>query len=99
VLLIAGSSRRRRDPDRPADAAAARRLPRDRDARVRRDHPAVRPQRGQPARLRPDARHVRDQPDRLARVRRRLTTRSAADRYARRSTRTGSSTGPRSILL
>ena len=30
---------------RPADAAPARRLPGDRDARLRRDHPAVRAQR------------------------------------------------------
>ena len=58
-----------RHPDRPADAAAARRLPRDRDARLRRDRPAGRAQRRQRLRLRPHARHVRDQPDRLARLR------------------------------
>ena len=55
-------------PDRPADAETAWRLPRDRDARLRRDHPAGRSQRGQRLRLRPHARHVRDQPDRLARA-------------------------------
>ena len=37
-----------RDPDRPADAAAARRLPRDRDARLRRDPAADRAERRQP---------------------------------------------------
>ena len=44
-----------------------RRLPRDRDARLRRDHPAVRPERRQPEGVRPHARHVRDHADRLAR--------------------------------
>ena len=69
----------RRHPDRPADPAAARRLPRDRDARLRRDRPAVRPQRRQRLRLRPHARHLRDQPDRLARLRqRRRVARPAA---------------------
>ncbi len=58
-------------PDRPADAPAPRRLPRDRDARVRRDRAAVRPERRLDRGLRPDERHVRDQPDRLARLRRR----------------------------
>ena len=49
--------------DRPADAAAARRLPRDRDARLRRDHPADRAQRRQPLRhgLQPHERPERDQ--------------------------------------
>ena len=71
VLIIAGRlTALVGHPDRPADAAPARRLPRDRDARLRRDHPAVRPQRRQRLRLRPHARHVRDQPDRLARLRR-----------------------------
>ena len=46
------SSPRRRRPDRPADAAPARRLPRDRDARLRRDHAPDRPQRRQPLRHR-----------------------------------------------
>src|SRR4029079_12288867 len=58
-----------RDPCRLADAAAAWRLPGDRDARIRRDHPAVRPQRRQPPRLRSHARYVRDQPDRRTRLR------------------------------
>ena len=70
VLLIAGLvDRGRRHRHRPADASAPRRLPRDRDARLRRDHPAVRAERGQPARLRPDARHLRNQPDRPAGLR------------------------------
>ena len=54
VLILAGRSRRhRRHHHRPADAAPARRLPRDRDARLRRDHPAGRPQRRQAASGRP----------------------------------------------
>ena len=91
----------RRDPDRPADPAPARRLPRDRHARLRRDHPAVRPQRRQPARLRPHARHVRHHPDRLARLRRRRCTTPSACRSRTRAVddRAGSSTGPRSLLL
>ena len=52
----------RRDRHRPADAAPARRLPRDRDPRLRRDRPAVRAERRLPRRLRPDERHVRDRP-------------------------------------
>ena len=40
----------RRRAHRPADAAPARRLPRDRDARLRRDHAADRAQRRQPVR-------------------------------------------------
>ena len=80
-LDLAGAAHRgaadrlRGSPDRVTDAAPARGLPRDRDARLRRDHPAVRAQRRQPARLRPDARHVRDQPDRLARLRQPLARR------------------------
>ena len=58
----------RRHPDRPADAPPARRLPRDRDARLRRDHPAGRPQRRQLLRLRPDARDVRHRADRRGRL-------------------------------
>ena len=57
-----GCSRPRGDPDRPADAAAAGRLPGDRHARIRRDHPAVRPQRGQHRRLQPHQRDVRINP-------------------------------------
>ena len=57
-----------RDPDRPADAAPARRLPRDRDARLRRDPAADRAQRRQLLRhrLQPDERPERDHADRLA---------------------------------
>ena len=88
----------RRHPHRPAHAAAARRLPGDRDARLRRDHPPVRAQRRQSRRLQPDGGDVRDQPDRLARLRpgaERLArpARSASSSRSRRST---SSTGPRS---
>ena len=62
--IITGDHRR---PDRPADAAAARRLPRDRHARLRRDHAPDRAQRRQPsARLQPDERPAGDQPDRPA---------------------------------
>ena len=67
----------RRDPDRPADAAPARRLPRDRDARLRRDRPAGRAQRRQRLRLRPHPRHLRDQPDRLRRASAPSASRSA----------------------
>ncbi len=50
VLLLAGSRRRDRGRDhRLADATAPRRLPGDRHARLRRDHPGRLPQRG-PAR-------------------------------------------------
>ena len=60
--------RARRDPDRPADAAPARRLPRDRDARLRRDPAADRAQRRQPLRhrLQPHERAERDHAARLA---------------------------------
>ena len=61
--------RARGDPDRPADPAPAWGLPRDRDARLRRDHPAVRQERRQHLRLRPHPRHVRDQPHRLTGLR------------------------------
>ena len=67
VLPIAGAHHGPgRHPDRAADAAPARRLPGDRHARLRRDHPAGRAQRRQRLRLDLTARHVRDQPDRLA---------------------------------
>ena len=58
-------------PDRPADAAAARRLPRDRHARLRRDPAADRAQRRQPLRhrLQPDERAERHHADRPARLR------------------------------
>ena len=52
----------RRHPHRPADAPPARRLPRHRDARIRRDRAAVRAERGRPRRLRPHARDLRDHP-------------------------------------
>ena len=74
----ADASRRHRD--RSANPAAARRLPRDRDARLRRDHPAIRAQRRQRVRVRPHARHLRDQPDRLTRIRcHRRKTRAARE--------------------
>ena len=66
---------RRRAPDdarrhhhRPPDAAPARRLPGDRHARLRRDHPAGRPQRRQLRRLQPHERHVRDRAHRPGRL-------------------------------
>ena len=72
-LLLAARRRRHRalrDHDRPADAAAARRLPRDRDARLRRDPAADRAQRRQPLRhrLQPDERPERDHAARRARA-------------------------------
>ena len=86
----------RRDRDRPAHAAPAWRLPRDRDTRLRRDRPAVRPQRRQRLRLRPHARHLRDQPDRLARVRLRSELRSGCRRASgsRPTARSGTSGRP-----
>ena len=62
---------RGRDPHRPADAAAAWRLPRDRDARVRGDHRRGRAQRRQrDARLQPHGRAAWHQPDRPSGIRR-----------------------------
>ena len=78
--LARAAHRRRCSPrssgiaDRPADPAPARRLPGDRHARLRRDHPAGLPQRRQRLRLQPHARHVRDHADRLARLRQRSAT-------------------------
>ena len=77
LLLIAGRHHHGvlRDRDRPADTAAARRLPRDRDARLRRDPAADRAQRRQLLRhrLQPDERPQRDHADRLARFGNRLS--------------------------
>ena len=57
-------------PHRPADAAAARRLPRDRHARLRRDPPAGRANGDKDGlRLQPHERPARDQPDRPAGLR------------------------------
>ena len=53
---------------RPADAPSARRLPRDRHARLRRDHPAGRAQRRQLRRLQPHERDVRHRADRPGRL-------------------------------
>ena len=62
---------RGRNPHRPADAAAAWRLPRDRHTRVRGDHRRGRAQRRQrDARLQPHERTARHQPDRPSRIRR-----------------------------
>ena len=63
--------RLRRHPDRPADAAPARRLPGDRHARLRRDHPADRAERRQPLRhrLQPHQRHAGHHADRRPRLR------------------------------
>ena len=83
----------RRHRHRASDAPAARRLPRDRDARIRRDRPAVRAQRRLDRRLQPDERHLRDHADRLAR-RSGLGSCSASSR-----TRTTSSTGRRIALV
>ena len=82
-----------RDPDRAPDAPPPGRLPGDRDARIRRDHPTVRSKRRQHQGLRPDERHVRDQPDRLARLRRR------AERVARLAARLPGVVRPREAVL
>ena len=78
---------RGRNPHRPADAAAAWRLPRDRDARVRGDHRRGRAQRRQrDARLQPHgwaARHQSDRPTGIRRVARRPSR--AAGELPRRS--------------
>ena len=60
-----------RRPDRPPDPAPARRLPRDRHARLRRDHAPDRPQRERPLQhgLQPDRRPAGDHADRLAGLR------------------------------
>ena len=93
ILPIAGTHGARRDPDRPADAAPAWRLPGDRHARLRRDHPAGRPQRRQLRRLQPDERHVRHQPDRLAGLRR------AAQRPGRPARLVPAVVRPRRVVL
>ena len=98
-----------RDHHRPADLAAARRLPRDRDPRLRGDPPADRPQRRQPLRLQPDQRAERDhaaRPDRLRPSRLQRDGRLPACQLphvllrgrssATRSSRRMSSSGPRS---
>ena len=61
-----------RRPDRPADAAPARRLPRDRHARLRRDRAPRSPATATTwsGRLQPHERPAGDQPDRPARLRR-----------------------------
>ena len=84
-----GRADRRRAPDdarrhhhRPADAPPPRRLPRDRHARVRRDHPAGRPQRRQLRRLQPherDVRHRADRPGRLPAAQRDRASRQLPD--------------------
>ena len=58
LLILVGAALRRaaRHHHRRADAASARRLPRDRDARLRRDHPAGRQEREQLLRLQRDER-------------------------------------------
>ena len=85
ILLVAGRvpHRARRDPDRAADAAAARRLPRDRDARLRRDPAPDRAQRRQPLRhrLQPHERPERDHADRRARLRSASTTSRASGSF------------------
>ena len=70
--------RARRRAHRPADAAPARRLPRDRHARLRRDPAADRAQRRQPLRLQPHERHGRDHADRRAGLRQLGCTRTWA---------------------
>ena len=69
-----------RRPDRPPDPAAARRLPRDRHARLRRDHAPDRPQRERPLQhgLQPDRRPAGDHADRLAGLRQQARPRDAA---------------------
>ena len=87
---------------RPADPAAAGRLPGDRDARVRRDHPAGREQRRRLVRPQRHERAERTDADRLARLRRaRSTTRRRSCRRATgsRSTRPTTTTGPGSSLV
>ena len=70
LLVLAGIvTALHRHPHRPADVAPTRRLPRDRDARLRRDPAAGREQRRQPGRLQPDERPERHHADRLARLR------------------------------
>ena len=58
-----------RRADRPADAAASWRLPRDRHARLRGDPAAGGPERRRPVRLQPHERRPGHQPDRPARLR------------------------------
>ena len=68
----------RRDPDRLPDPAPTRRLPRDRDARLRRDHAPDREQRRQPLRAQHHERPAGDQPDRPARLRQHAAQRRRA---------------------
>ena len=72
LLLIVGAvfARVARHHHRPADPAPARRLPGDRDAGVRRDHPAGREQRRRLVRPQRHERAERPDADRLARLRR-----------------------------
>ena len=69
LLLVAGVLAALIGADRPADAAAARRLPRDRDPRLRRDPAAGRAQRRQPVRPEHHERPAGDRAARPARVR------------------------------
>ncbi len=88
VIILAGRVHDdRRDPDRPPDAAPARRLPRNRHARLRRDRAAVREERRLVRRLRPR---------RTGRSASRRSTRwvSAASSSAASPTRTTCTTGP-----
>ena len=86
--------RRRRHPDRAADAAPARRLPRDRHARLRRDHAAVVRNADNLGRLQPHA-GTRHHADRLAGLRPDASRRDGLPgrRSSSRSPRASSTTG------
>ena len=102
LLLIVGAvfAALLRHHHRPADAAPARRLPGDRHARVRRDHPAGREQRRRLVRPQRHQRAERPDADRLARVRRvdpQRGVRSCRRPTSSRSrTRPATTTGPAS---